>query len=312
MDENNIAANLNKLRNIDLNLLTVFEAVYLNKGIVNAAKALNLTPSSVSQSIQKLRNTFPDPLFIRSGQGITPTSYAENLHSHISKGLGSIITGLDFSRNSENKRFLTVCCRPHIALLTFPSIYKELLKINENYTLLHIPMGDNEEMLSQFKADIIIDVNPIYNKSIASVKLFTNKIIAICRTDHPRLDKHLNVEQSREEKYAHLLIDDPMVKRKIFELDEQIITRNITFTTHNVFNIIGMVSTSDLIAYIPLEMYNLFGSAFNIKRLETTYPLEDFDVILHYNKAVKKDKTLMSLISAICASLSPQTQPPFA
>lgn len=59
------------LRNIDLNLLTIFEAVYVHKGIVNAAKILNLTPSAISQSIQKLRTIFPDPLFIRKGQGVT-------------------------------------------------------------------------------------------------------------------------------------------------------------------------------------------------------------------------------------------------
>lgn len=64
------------LRNIDLNLLTIFEAVYVHKGIVNAAKILNLTPSAISQSIQKLRAIFPDPLFIRKGQGLTPTAYA--------------------------------------------------------------------------------------------------------------------------------------------------------------------------------------------------------------------------------------------
>jgi hypothetical protein len=31
------------LRNVDLNLLTIFEAVYVHKGIVNAAKVLNIT-----------------------------------------------------------------------------------------------------------------------------------------------------------------------------------------------------------------------------------------------------------------------------
>ena len=61
------------LRNIDLNLLTIFEAVYVHKGIVNAAKILNITPSAISQSINKLRALFPDPLFIRKGQGVTPT-----------------------------------------------------------------------------------------------------------------------------------------------------------------------------------------------------------------------------------------------
>ena len=79
------------LRNIDLNLLTIFEAVYVHKGIVNAAKVLNLTPSAISQSIQKLRSIFPDPLFIRKGQGVTPTAYAAHLHEYISQGLESIL-----------------------------------------------------------------------------------------------------------------------------------------------------------------------------------------------------------------------------
>lgn len=47
------------LRNIDLNLLTIFEAVYVHKGIVNAAKILNLTPSAISQSIQNYGLYFP-------------------------------------------------------------------------------------------------------------------------------------------------------------------------------------------------------------------------------------------------------------
>lgn len=75
------------LRAIDLNLLTIFEAVYIHKGIVNAARILNLTPSAISQSIKKLRTVFPDPLFIRRGQGVVPTSYATHLHEYISQGL---------------------------------------------------------------------------------------------------------------------------------------------------------------------------------------------------------------------------------
>lgn len=85
------------LRNIDLNLLTIFEAVYVHKGIVNAAKILNLTPSAISQSIQKLRAIFPDPLFIRKGQGVTPTAYATHLHEYISQGLESILGALDLT-----------------------------------------------------------------------------------------------------------------------------------------------------------------------------------------------------------------------
>lgn len=96
------------LRNIDLNLLTIFEAVYVHKGIVNAAKILNLTPSAISQSIQKLRIIFPDPLFIRKGQGVAPTAFAMHLHEYISQGLESILGALDIDGCYDKQRTITI------------------------------------------------------------------------------------------------------------------------------------------------------------------------------------------------------------
>ncbi len=102
------------LRNIDLNLLTIFEAVYVHKGIVNAAKVLNLTPSAISQSIQKLRVIFPDPLFIRKGQGVTPTAFAMHLHEYITQGLESILGALDIEGSYDKQRTITIATTPSV------------------------------------------------------------------------------------------------------------------------------------------------------------------------------------------------------
>ena len=109
------------LRNIDLNLLTIFEAVYVHKGIVNAAKVLNLTPSAISQSIQKLRVIFPDPLFIRKGQGVTPTAFAMHLHEYISQGLESILGALDIEGSYDKQRTITIATTPSVGALAFLS-----------------------------------------------------------------------------------------------------------------------------------------------------------------------------------------------
>ena len=108
------------LRNIDLNLLTIFEAVYVHKGIVNAAKVLNLTPSAISQSIQKLRVIFPDPLFIRKGQGVTPTAFAMHLHEYISQGLESILGALDIEGSYDKQRTITIATTPSVGALVLP------------------------------------------------------------------------------------------------------------------------------------------------------------------------------------------------
>ena len=67
-------ANLYDLKKFDLNLLVIFECIYQHLSISKAAESLYITPSAVSQSLQRLRAQFNDPLFIRSGKGIAPTT----------------------------------------------------------------------------------------------------------------------------------------------------------------------------------------------------------------------------------------------
>ncbi len=105
------------LRNIDLNLLTIFEAVYYIK--VSSIKILNITPSAISQSINKLRALFPDPLFIRKGQGVTPTAYATHLHQYISRGMEAFLSALDII-SPHQQRVITIATTPAMGALLMP------------------------------------------------------------------------------------------------------------------------------------------------------------------------------------------------
>ncbi|MEH4265053.1 LysR family transcriptional regulator, partial [Klebsiella aerogenes] len=83
-------ANLYDLKKFDLNLLVIFECIYQHLSISKAAETLFITPSAVSQSLQRLRNQLNDPLFVRSGKGITPTTVGMNLHHHLEKNLNQL------------------------------------------------------------------------------------------------------------------------------------------------------------------------------------------------------------------------------
>lgn len=48
-------ANLYDLKKFDLNLLVIFECIYQHLSISKAAESLYITPSAVSQSLQRLR-----------------------------------------------------------------------------------------------------------------------------------------------------------------------------------------------------------------------------------------------------------------
>ncbi|MFN3628027.1 MAG: LysR family transcriptional regulator, partial [Parvibaculum sp.] len=64
------------LRRIDLNLLTVFDAIMAEGSITRAAARLGMTQPALSNALTRLRRQMDDPLFIRSADGMEPTERA--------------------------------------------------------------------------------------------------------------------------------------------------------------------------------------------------------------------------------------------
>lgn len=66
------------LRGVDLNLLTVFDAVMQEQNITRAAHNLGMSQPAVSNAVARLKVMFNDELFMRQGRGIQPTSVLAN------------------------------------------------------------------------------------------------------------------------------------------------------------------------------------------------------------------------------------------
>lgn len=68
-----------QLRDFDLNLLNVLEAVWLTRSVSLAARRLNLAQSTISAALNRLREQVEDELFIWNGHEMTPTPVAVQL-----------------------------------------------------------------------------------------------------------------------------------------------------------------------------------------------------------------------------------------
>ena len=71
--------NLNRLARIDLNLLVALHILLQEGSVSRAAERLNITQPAMSKTLGRLRETFDDPLFVRSKRGIQPTPRAISL-----------------------------------------------------------------------------------------------------------------------------------------------------------------------------------------------------------------------------------------
>ncbi len=72
-----------QLRMVDLNLLTVFDAVMQEQNITRAAHVLGMSQPAVSNAVARLKVMFNDELFVRYGRGIQPTARAFQLFGSV-------------------------------------------------------------------------------------------------------------------------------------------------------------------------------------------------------------------------------------
>jgi len=75
------------IRDLDLNLLHVFQAVHAARSVSRAAEALALSQPAVSHALTRLRLALHDPLFVRAPGGVAPTPRADQLARQVAAAL---------------------------------------------------------------------------------------------------------------------------------------------------------------------------------------------------------------------------------
>lgn len=75
------------IRDFDLNLLHVFQAVHRAGNVSRAAEALGLSQPAVSHALTRLRLALHDPLFVRTPGGVAPTPKAEQFARQVESAL---------------------------------------------------------------------------------------------------------------------------------------------------------------------------------------------------------------------------------
>jgi DNA-binding transcriptional LysR family regulator len=69
----------------DLNLLITLDVLLAEGNVTRAALRLRLSPSAMSRSLARLRETTGDPLLVRAGRGLVPTPRALELREKVSQ-----------------------------------------------------------------------------------------------------------------------------------------------------------------------------------------------------------------------------------
>lgn len=94
------------LRSVDLNLLVVLQQLLMTRHVTQAAEQLHMSQPAVSRALQRLRETFDDPLLVRTRQGYDLSARAEIILPQLQNllsGMAQLIAEPEFDpRQSED------------------------------------------------------------------------------------------------------------------------------------------------------------------------------------------------------------------
>lgn len=78
------------IRNVELNLLVAFDAMMRERSVSRAAERTFITQPAMSHALNRLRQLFDDPLFVRTPRGMLPTPRADELVEPVRRVLRDI------------------------------------------------------------------------------------------------------------------------------------------------------------------------------------------------------------------------------
>ncbi|WP_019615787.1 LysR substrate-binding domain-containing protein [Psychromonas ossibalaenae] len=260
--------NIDKLARIDLNLLVILQILLEEESVTRAASRLHLSQSALSKSLNRLRDTLDDPLFLRSAHGLKPTTHALQLKSQlpgILQGLYQVTLPPGFTPSSSHRQFSFAMVESAYDTL-LPYYIGPLLRQAPNITLNSYGWTEKSmQGLQQGQIDLGITARDLHPTSdfrlnnlpdgITQTTLFTDKQICLVRQNHPILEV-LKTEPWDLDKYLHMShVQIRCEGNDWWALDYHLAEsgrhRQISTTLPDFYGAVSACAHSDLIVTLP-------------------------------------------------------------
>ncbi len=182
-----------ELRDIDLNLLVVFNQLLIERRVSKVAVTLGLSQPAVSNALARLRKLTENPLFVRTTAGMEPTPYAQQLAQPVANALAIIHDAVN-ERSSFDPatavRAFKVGMTDVGEIYFLPALMNALARVAPGVTMSTVRnnMVNLKDEMEAGHIDLAIGLLPQLKTAFYQRKLFDQRYVCMFRKGH-RLDK---------------------------------------------------------------------------------------------------------------------------
>ena len=250
---------MNRLNNLDLNLLKALHALLEEKNVTRAAARLSLTQPAVSGMLSRLRQYFDDPILVRTAQGMMPTNRAAALAEPLSRiitEIETLVQPAEFVPADLEAVFKIGTTDNSFRAVGIPFATKlQTLAPKTRVAFFNLRREEMEDKLAQGGLDAAIAAHTAAPERLRYKKLYHENFICAMREGHPVLQQDWTPDTFCGQTFAIGSFFggsfSGAIDRELAKLGK---SRTVALSVQNFALIPELLRQSDLLAVVPSHL----------------------------------------------------------
>lgn len=256
------------LSKVDLNLFIVFDAIYTEANLTRAGQIIGITQPAVSNALARLRETFNDPLFVRTAQGMVPTPMAQNIISSVRSALALLRVSVQESRTfnplQANKTF-RISMTDLTEAVILPPLFQRLRR-HAPAVVIESFLAHRRETTSDLAAgrlDFAVDAPLNTDAQVRHIKLMEDRYVCAMRQGHPLAGKaSISLDEYLTLTHIHISTRRNGLGQVDLALGKIGLQRKITLRSQHYLMASNVLQQTDMVMTVPERFARRHGLHF--------------------------------------------------
>lgn len=275
---------LSPMQNFDLNLLASLDALLAEKNVTRAAQRMNVTQSTMSGILRRLRDQFDDELLVRNGRRYELSPLAQSLVISVRQTLLQIESTVSakplFDPRRDHRRF-RLMASDYGTMVYLSAVFRRIAKLAPHLSYDIVPINSPLENVRSGTVDMCITGNPYTQMEVKSDQLlrsdmlFSEVYCCIVDEDHP-LRGTISLKQLFD--YPHVVAQFSGVTMATSELLAGMggKSANPIINVSSFYVIPSLVRGTHTIGILPSRMMDVAGERQQLRKLDVAFELPSF------------------------------------
>jgi DNA-binding transcriptional LysR family regulator len=271
---------INNIRRLDGGLLLVFREVLRHRRTTDAAKRLGITQSTVSHALDRLRDLFGDPLFVRRPHGLEPTRRALELGPRIEALIELASQALEreggFEPGRCERRFNIAAPENITALISAPLLQSLRQSAPRASFAVQFQLARGSlDALRRGEVDVALGRFGAIPAGFEAEALYEDRYCVVARRGHPTIQGSIDLKTFME--IGHITVADAPEGGPEEPAPDPGLIATVAIVPKWLTALL-MVASTDAIASCPTRLGERMAGLLNLQVLEAPFDLAPFTI----------------------------------